>query len=401
MPYAGGARRDREHRRRVVGHHARRATHRRAARIVRLVGRQERRAAGTKRPVREQLQPAVALAPVASARCASRRRWRCRAGPRGSMRSRAAAAVPPPPATRYSPMASIVGVDRQVTRVVDARHAEGGEGRRVALQRGGPAVRGHRRDDPVEQRRGGLVEHPGRGSRRIAADQCPPLAAGAPPGSGRCPPARGRCELAQRAWWSWLQSATGRAGASRSRSSAVGQSPSWSSDQPSPSSQPSRIASCEPSGVGVGDGAPHGLSIGQATQADTGRGQRGHAQMQVGVGDARHDAGARGSRQRSVRVPRVPRCPARRPAWPTTTPGRWRWPRPRPARLRPPSVGDPPDDDPARAPGQAREQAAQPCVIETGTQPQGQQRCVPWGAPSEPAGMAPAAIQRAPPPGKP
>ena len=130
-----------QHRRRVVGHHARRATHRRAARVVRLVRRQERGAPGAQRAVREQLQPAIAVAPARPGPCASRRRWRRQLdlADRRSHPQRQPTLAPP--ATRYSPMASI---ERRVTArspgswtPVTPRAASVAG---VSLQRGGPSA---------------------------------------------------------------------------------------------------------------------------------------------------------------------------------------------------------------------------------------------------------------------
>ena len=65
-----------------------------------------------------------------------------------------------------------------------------------------------------------------------------------PPRSRRRPDAGAHAAaswLTQRAWWSWLHSATGRPGATPSRSSAVGHPAERSTDQPWPSIQPAGV----------------------------------------------------------------------------------------------------------------------------------------------------------------
>ncbi len=80
---------------------------------------------------------------------------------------------------------------------------------RIAVDGRDPAAAVGRRDDPVERApRRPRAARPSARPRRPGGPAAP--RPGRRPTGRRCPPAASAGRLAQRAWWSWLQSATGR-----------------------------------------------------------------------------------------------------------------------------------------------------------------------------------------------
>ena len=303
-----------------MGDHAGRATHGRTTRVSRLVRGQQGGAAGSERRHR---RTASASRPDIGRRlhpCACRRRWRRPAGSPAPMRPPRWPVARRPPSRGRRPDRPAAGAPRDrpdrwtpVTPRLQERRANSRRWQRPVGRSRAPGWPCRAASPPPRA---------ARPSARLLRRGGPASPSAGPEATVSPIPASSSADrLAQRAWWSWLQSATGRPGASCSSSSAVGQPPSWSMDQPSPSSHPCAVPCRRAGGVDGRDGTP-GPRIGRAGRP-AGHPARPTAAMprcrcaSVMPGIAQVP---RGRRQRSVRGPASTSASIRSPAWTTLPP---------------------------------------------------------------------------------